>query len=185
MHSVLVGLGDDLPCAVGGVLDDHPCTLVGDLGGDLVDDAGGVLVGDAGDDLVDDAGGDLPCTLVGDLCHSVGGIRCRIKPRPDCSFSTSIAAVKYGLHTHKYKYSQIQWDMLKIQILCKNKPQADNPKYSSLLEILAAHKYKYKYGSNIVVRGTKFISHVCGSNTYSLLPGVQLRMLFLSWAPMH
>ena len=127
MHSVLVGLGDDLPCAVGGVLDDHPCTLVGDLGGDLVDDAGGVLVGDAGDDLVDDAGGDLPCTLVGDLCHSVGGIRCRIKPRPDCSFSTSIAAVKYGLHTHKYKYSQIQWDMLKIQTPCKNKPQADNP----------------------------------------------------------
>ena len=91
MHSVLVGLGDDHPCAVGGVLDDHPCTLVGDLGGDLVDDAGG----------------DLPCTLVGDLCHSVGGIRCRIKPRPDCSLSTSIESVKYGPLTHKYKYSQI------------------------------------------------------------------------------
>ena len=75
MHSVLVGLGDDLPCAVGGVLDDHPCTLVGDLGGDLVDDAGG----------------DLPCTLVGDLCHSVGGIRCRIKPRPDCSLCSALA----------------------------------------------------------------------------------------------
>ena len=69
--------------------------------------AGGVLVGDAGDDLVDDAGGDLPCTLVGDLCHSVGGIRCRIKPRPDCSLCTSIEAVKYGPLTHKYKYSQI------------------------------------------------------------------------------
>ena len=36
VDSVLVGLGDFLPCAVGGVLDGHPCTLVGDLSGVLV-----------------------------------------------------------------------------------------------------------------------------------------------------
>ena len=80
-----VGLGDDLPR-----------TLVGDLGGVLVGDLVGVLgdppctlVGGLGGDLFDDAVGDLPCTLGGDLCHSVGGIRCRIKPRPDCSLCSA------------------------------------------------------------------------------------------------